>query len=540
MILNGASNNDRIRIENTVYDICIVGAGAVGILMADRLRLSGKKIVVIDSGIENHQEQDKHFWERRYHDPIAETFDHASFADTSWGKQRPDFFLKSRTRGFGGSTNCWGGWIRPLDSHDFSRWPVNIEPDLKKWYPTVLEYLGLDKDSWSRFDDPEWWIKNRKVGETIGVFDARHLRAAGLRTAIIQQQGDLSTIGFIEQFSDLFKDDGSDLLTLVKNATATELNTRSSDRKNKFASSNGMSKYTSGPLTCRYALNAFTAGEELIKVNAKQYVLAMGGLEIPRFLLNCIPESVGLNELKDKGLGRYYMSHPKYQIAAKCFVPGKHQPPPEVRRFYTESVKLVERPTVGIQAFVVPTPAFMRRKSINNFRNAISFGLENDGQIPVDIEIDIEQEANADSMISADPDPNNKDIFGNPQLKLDWRFTEKDARTLNESLNSVRTLLGGYGLIGSTWNDSFSRWDYTRTEHPPYVGWNEPYTSDHHIGTCRMGKNDEGVVDRDLKVTGFDNLWICSTAIYPTGGWANATFVLLSLALRLASNLAVR
>ncbi|MBA3995471.1 MAG: hypothetical protein C0469_18285 [Cyanobacteria bacterium DS2.3.42] len=540
MILNGASKDDRMRIENTVYDICIVGAGAVGILMADRLRLSGKKIVVIDSGIENQKEQDKHFWERRYHDPIAETFDHASFAETSWGKQRPDFFLKSRTRGFGGSTNCWGGWIRPLDSHDFSRWPVNIERDLKKWYPTVMEYLGLEKDSWRRFDDPEWWIKNGKVGETIGVFDARHLRAAGLRTAIIQQQGNLSIIGFIEQFSELFKDDGSDLLTLVKNATATELKTWSSDGMNHFTSSDGKTKYTSGPLICRYALSASSAGEELIEVKAKQYVLAMGGLEIPRFLLNCIPDSVGLNELKDKGLGLYYMSHPKYQIAAKCSLSGEHQPPQEVRRFYTESVKLLERPTVGIQAFVVPTADLIRKKGINNFRNAISFGLENDGQVPVDIEIDIEQQANAGSIISADPDPNNKDIFGNPQLKLDWRFTEKDARTLNESLNSVRTLLSGYGLVGSTWNDSFSRWDFAKTEHPPYVSWNEPYTSDHHIGTCRMGKRDEGVVDKDLKVTGFNNLWICSTAIYPTGGWANATFVLLSLALRLASNLALR
>ncbi len=112
------------------------------------------------------------------------------------------------------------------------------------------------------------------MAEPIGEFDARHLRAAGLRTAIIQQQGNLSVIGFIEQFSDLFKDDDSDLLTLVKNATATNLKTLRSDGKTRF---------TSGPLTCRYALNSTTAGEELIKVNAKQYVLAMGGLRFHVF-----------------------------------------------------------------------------------------------------------------------------------------------------------------------------------------------------------------------------------------------------------------
>ncbi len=131
-------------------------------------------------------------------------------------------------------------------------------------------------------------------------------------------------------------------------------------------------------------------------------------------------------KLNDKGLGRYYMSHPKYRIAAKCSLSEEHQPPDEVRRFYTEeTLKCLKDRAVGIQGFVVPAPELIRRKSINNFRNAISFGVESKGEIAVDIEIDIEQEANTNSGISLDPDPNNIDIFGNPRLKLEWQFTEK-------------------------------------------------------------------------------------------------------------------
>ncbi len=114
--------------------------------MADQLpRQSGKKVVVIDSGIEKSSGA-------RHTSGNADTMTPLQRHLTKdlllkhHGANRDRTFLLSREHvDSGAATNCWGGWIRPLDSHDFTRWPVNIESDLKKWYPTVLEYLGLDR-----------------------------------------------------------------------------------------------------------------------------------------------------------------------------------------------------------------------------------------------------------------------------------------------------------------------------------------------------------------------------------------------------------
>jgi hypothetical protein len=58
----------------------------------------------------------------------------------------------------------------------------------------------------------------------------------------------------------------------------------------------------------------------------------------------------------------------------------------------------------------------------------------------------------------------------------------------------------------------------------------------HQSGTTRIA-NDSGigVVDKDLKVFGTSNLYVCSGSVFPTSGQANTTFYLSVLAVRLAN-----
>jgi choline dehydrogenase-like flavoprotein len=47
----------------------------------------------------------------------------------------------------------------------------------------------------------------------------------------------------------------------------------------------------------------------------------------------------------------------------------------------------------------------------------------------------------------------------------------------------------------------------------------------------------EGVVDSDCRVYGMRNLFIASSAVFPTSGFANPTLTIVALAIRLADHL---
>jgi choline dehydrogenase-like flavoprotein len=60
----------------------------------------------------------------------------------------------------------------------------------------------------------------------------------------------------------------------------------------------------------------------------------------------------------------------------------------------------------------------------------------------------------------------------------------------------------------------------------------------HQSGTTRIAKNAElGVVNNDLKLWGTENIFVCSSSVFPTSGQANPTFLLGAFAVRLAHHL---
>lgn len=61
------------------------------------------------------------------------------------------------------------------------------------------------------------------------------------------------------------------------------------------------------------------------------------------------------------------------------------------------------------------------------------------------------------------------------------------------------------------------------------------YDAYHPVGTCRLGEDSAAVVGPDLIVRGTQNLFVLSTALFPSAGSANPTFSLLCFAEMLAS-----
>jgi choline dehydrogenase-like flavoprotein len=60
----------------------------------------------------------------------------------------------------------------------------------------------------------------------------------------------------------------------------------------------------------------------------------------------------------------------------------------------------------------------------------------------------------------------------------------------------------------------------------------------HHIGTTRMGSEPrDSVVDVNCRVHGIGNLFVASSATFPTSSQANPTLTGIAFALRLAQHL---
>jgi choline dehydrogenase-like flavoprotein len=65
--------------------------------------------------------------------------------------------------------------------------------------------------------------------------------------------------------------------------------------------------------------------------------------------------------------------------------------------------------------------------------------------------------------------------------------------------------------------------------------------SSHHMCTTRMSDDPgKGVVDRDCRVHGIENLYIGGSSVFASAGISNPTFTIVQLALRLADHLDAR
>jgi choline dehydrogenase-like flavoprotein len=133
------------------------------------------------------------------------------------------------------------------------------------------------------------------------------------------------------------------------------------------------------------------------------------------------------------------------------------------------------------------------------------------------------------------PDPDNRvylgderDAFEQRRLVVDWGLSDKDALSALDSIKLIAAELERSGV---------ARMDIGDVEHV-LKRIAETGVGSHHIGATRMADDAEhGVVDRDCRVFGVDNLFIASSSTFPTASFANPTLTIVAMALRLADHL---
>jgi len=137
------------------------------------------------------------------------------------------------------------------------------------------------------------------------------------------------------------------------------------------------------------------------------------------------------------------------------------------------------------------------------------------------------------------PDPESRillsdkvDALGIPRANVRWKLTELTLHTIRKYVETLR--------------EQFRRAAIGEIELDPWVfadvdsqRWTEHITDQyHHIGTARMDDSPRaGVVDQNCQVHGIANLYIGSSAVFPTSGHSNPTLTIIALCIRMADRL---
>lgn len=583
MFIDARQLPDGHRIET---DVCIVGAGAAGIAIATEIEGSGIGVTVLESGgLE------------------ADPADQALYEGTISGLPYTPL-QAARVRYFGGTTNHWSGWCRPLDPIDFERrswvpnsgWPFGID-ELRPYYARAeplfgLSPVGFDPQSWASDQSPQLGFKDGPVATTL------------FRITAPARFGEL----YVEQLRNAVDVD------VYLHANATHIAAE-------------MARIVSVSGRCRPG-NTFT-------VSARAFVLATGGIENARLLLNSNDrQRAGLGNAHDL-VGRFFMDHPGVtagmilledpdqtldlytgatrQVSLMAKIDGgsmeRFVSPADKatlidwatrgadRAEYTATIApILERQCVtchnpdGI-AFhrtlqnyeevmrVIPRdanredgerrdamaaltllPGASRRHELLNFcalleesrgwSEAIdddslwdSLGniVSNFGSLSADTWRKLfDQESRRQlvrvvNIIEPSPNPESRvtliaerDELGLHRVDLAWRLNDADKATIDAAHDILAHELGraGVGRMLREFDAAEPGWPDDLSH-----GW-------HHMGTTRMHDSPkQGVVDGDCRVHGLANLFVAGSSVFPTYGYAQPTFTIVALALRLSDHL---
>jgi choline dehydrogenase-like flavoprotein len=123
------------------------------------------------------------------------------------------------------------------------------------------------------------------------------------------------------------------------------------------------------------------------------------------------------------------------------------------------------------------------------------------------------------------------DALGMPRLRIDLRFSDLDADSVVASHQIIDRELRrtGIGRLEYLYPDEERRAQVLAQATDGF----------HQIGTARMSSDPaSGIVDRDCRVHGTPNLFVASSAVFPTSSQANPTLLIAAFSARLAAYLA--
>lgn len=517
--------------------VCIIGAGVAGITLALELEKLGVDACLLESGGFAPDDATRDLYRG---EGIGLPY---QFADGCRG------------RFFGGSSNCWGGWCRPLDPWDFEKrdwinhsgWPFGLS-DLAPYYERTHDLLKLGPKNF----EPAFWE---------AAIARSDVRRVPLTTGKIRDT--VSQFSPPARFGKLYRQQLADSRNIRVFIYANVLNIDT----NKTAS------------TVSQVHVATLTGKNMT-VSAKLFVLATGGIENARLLLasNKV-QAAGLGNENDL-VGRFFMDHPRLQSGSIRFKKEwSRNKLYDVKYHYMNSAVAAHGTHIASQFAL--EPEVMEKERVLNARVWFSSVFPGEGsegaqalfrckqalldkeqpgwklsedlftmiKHPVDtvgygftrlfqprslikdvkFQIIVEPEPNPESRVSLST--SQIDRLGMRRTTVNWQLGRKVQRTLDRTLALVAEDLEKGGIADVTLDPAIEGGDW-----PPHL---EKEGTWHHMGTTRMHDSPkQGVVDRNCKVHGISNLFIAGSSVFPTAGANFPTITIVALTFRLSEHIA--
>lgn len=263
---------------DTVFDVCVIGAGPAGITAAIELADRGLTVVLLESGIDGHVDA-----VQRLSDAKITTHESHSVMD------------EAVRRGLGGTSAIWGGRCVPLDPIDYQKrefvdasgWPLRVD-ELTAYYPRACAILAAGE---AQFD----------------VKACQRLTTNNVPLSSKFTDNDTISATQLERWSRhpnvwrTHKDKvvGHSLITVMSDYTCTGFRQNDVDKP--------VTEALIRPTTAKQA--------KIDTIKARVFVVACGGVESTRLVLNSMRDPSGLKPQTPELVGRYYMGHPSGKIA---------------------------------------------------------------------------------------------------------------------------------------------------------------------------------------------------------------------------------
>jgi choline dehydrogenase-like flavoprotein len=521
------------------HQTVVIGSGVAAAALTHRIleRDPGHSILILEAGPRVPSRDRRAWWYLVIHDrapydhchdlplagPNGAPFENESTGATSW------VFQGSRMMGFGGSTYHWGGWGLRFKPEDFNlrtltgrgaNWPFGYE-EMEQHYCDAEALLGVSGS------DPHGWTPRskdyplpafehtaadapmidafKKLGITYAPMPmARYRKCMTTGTCKYCPIGARFVAAYL--LDELVDSGRYSNLTMQVCCPVTEL---IPDGKDRIAGVRYFDREK----------------KEIREAHGERFVICSGSYESPKLLLRSKNDfwehGVGNDH---KLVGKHIISHPF------LYVRGWSQKNPDrlqqeldfptlMSRHYDTTREQRDGKLFLFRDRTKPRVNLAKLMSEGRTREQIEAHIT--GPMEWELQGFMEEFANPENRVELGTGDNR---LGLPQTRVHFHRADGFDAAAEERLGWMKLILREMGLtVGTQPEKDFG----VLTQR-----------GDHAASTCRMADSpEEGVVDRDLKVHGVKNLFVCSNAVFPSGAAVNPTLTVTALSLRLGQHL---